>query len=97
MMYDTFELLGPGEVKLASNMARLWQNFAWTGSPSSGPHTGVPDWPAFGTTDYSTTGGTYVSLMTQGISTHTAMRKPFCDFWQNYTNPFLPWVNPKQP
>jgi len=96
VLVDNFELVGTDERELALNMWGLWQNFAWTGSPNKGPSLQKTTfWSTFDQEDsFKDTGGVNIRFQVGNISTGYGLRKPFCDFWATYKNPFLPWINP---
>jgi len=96
---DDFELLGPGEHDLAVTMWKLWENFAWTGSPNKGPWGSQSTfWSTFDEEDsFKDTGGVNLQFQVNNISTGTGLRKPYCDFWATFKSPFMPWLNPADP
>ncbi|MBI3949174.1 MAG: carboxylesterase family protein [Acidobacteria bacterium] len=62
----------PEEVNLAETMLAYWTNFARTGDPNAGA---LPTWPA-----YTLDGDMHLNLDAP-ISTGTALRKEYCEFW----------------
>eukprot|EP01128_Nolandella_sp_AFSM9_P012705 TRINITY_DN9535_c0_g1_i1.p1 TRINITY_DN9535_c0_g1~~TRINITY_DN9535_c0_g1_i1.p1 ORF type:complete len:540 (+),score=106.52 TRINITY_DN9535_c0_g1_i1:27-1622(+) len=68
----------PQEQDLSTTMISYWSNFAYSGNPSSGPHTGQVTWPAF---NNSTAADSWMTLKAPASHVSQDDFKSTCDFW----------------
>ncbi len=73
-VFGNFDMIMPTreELELSNAMRAFWTNFAKGGDPNG---TGLPTWPA-----YTLDGDRHLNLDVP-VSTGTALRREFCDFW----------------